>query len=699
MIAAAASLPTPALRDDLRLHEVAPGKDGEPAWTLQDTVTNRFYRIGWLEFECLLRWQQSPAQICQDIHARTALRPDVEQVLEFCQFLDQHQLLRPGPEAVGRLASRSQGNAWLTWRWWLHHYLFFRVPLLHPERWLQRLAGRLDWLFQPLTAVLVVLLSLLGVLLVIQQWDTFTHALVESFSTAGLLSFALALILAKTLHELGHALVATRLGLRVGHMGIAFVVLWPMLYTDTGESWKLRHARQRLAIAAAGIVTELGLAGLATLGWALCDPGPLRNGLLYLATTSWVLSLALNASPFMRFDGYFILCDLLDFPNLHERSSALARVALRRSVLGLPEAWPEPFAPGPRRALIAFAIATWLYRLVLFLGIAVAVYLLFFKLLGIILFIVEISWFILMPVGREMKAWWQRRKLVSNARRYSLWLLAGLLLLLLALPWRSHVQAIGVARAEQQLRVYAPYPARLQAVHPSGVVEAGSTLVSLEEPDISSRMNSSEASLKGYQARLNGLLADPAGLSEDLATRQRLNVQLETRRAARLEIDRLQLQAPFRGHWLDLDPDWRPGQWLNSRQAIGVLVDPSRWQVDAYIEQDEVQRLSPGAAVRFYPEGEASAIVGKLVAIGTTRVSQLAHPMLAARFGGPLNTSAKSQELIPTPALFHVLVQLEQAPPHLAQTRGRLQIEAARRSLLGEGLIHLAAIALRESGF
>ena len=100
-------------------------------------------------------------------------------------------------------------------------------------------------------------------------------------------------------------------------MGIAFVVLWPMLYTDTGESWKLRSSRQRLAIASAGILCELSLAGLSTLGWALSDPGPLRNALLYLATTSWVLSLALNASPFMRFDGYFILSDLLDFPNLH----------------------------------------------------------------------------------------------------------------------------------------------------------------------------------------------------------------------------------------------------------------------------------------------------------------------------------------------------------------------------------------------
>ncbi len=698
-MANAAELPLPPLREDLRLLETAPGIDGEPAWVIQDTVVNRFYRIGWLEFECLLRWERTPARICQDIEAHTPLRPDVEQVLEFRQFLEQHQLLRPTPDATARMARRSEGNAWLDWRWWLHHYLFFRVPLLRPQNALQRLARHLDWLFQPLTGTVVAVLGVLGVLLVLQQWDSFTAAVVESFSVSGLVSFALALILAKTLHELGHALVATRLGLRVGHMGVAFVVLWPMLYTDTGESWKLRSSKQRLAIASAGILTELGLAGLATLGWALSDPGALRNALLYLATTSWVLSLALNASPFMRFDGYFILSDLLDFPNLHERSSALARVALRRVLLGLDEEWPEAFSPGKRRALVAFAMITWVYRLVLFLGIAVAVYLLFFKLLGIVLFVVEICWFILMPVLRELKHWWAHRAGIPYSRRRFWWGLMTVFLLLLAVPWRSQIHAVGVARAEHQLRVFAPYPARLQTIHPAGDVQAGATLVALDEPDIASRMSSSEASVKSYEARLGSLIADPSGADQALATRQRLSVQFEEARAARSEIARLKLQAPFAGRWLDINPDWQPGQWVHSREAIGMLVDPRSWQVDAYVEQDDVQRLMQGGAVRFYPEGHAEPITGRVVAIGSTRVSQLEHPMLASRFGGPLTVAGQGQELVPNPPLFHVLVQLISAPPTLRETSGQLQIEGGRRSLLVGGLTQVAAVVLRESGF
>lgn len=695
----AADQPVPPLREDLRLSEVAHASNGEPAWVIQDTVLNRFYRIGWLEFECLLRWGQSPRQISEGICQGTALKPDVEQVLDFRQFLEQHQLLRTGPAALARLQAKDQQSTWLSWRWWLHHYLFFRIPLLHPQRALQHLARALAWVFHPLTGWLVLGLSLLGIILVAQQWDVFTHAVVESFSTDGLLSFALALIVAKTLHELGHALVATRLGLRVGHMGIAFVVLWPMLYTDTGESWKLSSARQRLAIAGAGIVTELSLAGLSTLGWALCDPGALRNALLYLATTSWLLSLALNASPFMRFDGYFILSDLLDFPNLHERSSALARVAIRRTLLGLAQDWPESFPPSRRRALVAFAIVTWLYRLVLFLGIALAVYLFFFKLLGIFLFMVELSWFIALPVMRELSHWWQHRAGIPSRRRLMFYgALAGVLVLL-ALPWRAQVEAVGVARAEHQWRVYAPYPARLQSIHPDGQVAAGETLVVLDEPDIASRIRSSEANVRSYEARLSGLLADPSGLAEDTATRQRLNVQFEEARAARSEIARLNLQTPFAGLWLDVNPGWQPGQWVGRQEPLGVLIDPRSWQVDAYVAQDQVHRLSPGDPVRFFADGQPEPLTGRVLAIGSTRANQLSHRMLSSHFGGPVPTASQDHALTPSAALFQVLVQLDSAPLALRETRGHLKIAGQRRSLLGEGATRLAAVLMRESGF
>ena len=274
----AAAAPLPPLRQDLRLHKAAPDQDGSPAWSIQDPVTNRFFRIGWLEFECLLRWPGNPAQIADDIATTTPLSVETEQVEAFARFLEQHRLVRPTAEGVARLAAAANAPGWKHWRWWLHHYLFIRVPLIRPERWL---AAALPWvrpILSPFGIGLMIIASFLGLFLVARQWDQFTHGLMDILTMAGISGFMFALVISKTCHELGHALVATHFRVRVSHMGIALVVLWPMFYTDTSESWKLRSSRQRLAVSTAGIAVEMALAGLATLAWALLDDGLLTSG-------------------------------------------------------------------------------------------------------------------------------------------------------------------------------------------------------------------------------------------------------------------------------------------------------------------------------------------------------------------------------------------------------------------------------------
>lgn len=700
MIGAAAAVTLPPLREDLRLHEVAPNQDGSPAWSIQDPVTNRFYRIGWLEFECLLRWPGDPTAIAQDIADTTPLAADKELVEDFARFLMQHHLVRPSGQEVTRLANQASAPGWRHWRWWLHHYLFIRIPLVRPDRWL---AVLLPWVrpLMSLTGFMAVLLaSLLGMVLVARQWDAFAHGVLDILTPSGVLGFMVAIVISKTLHEMGHALVSTYHGVRVAHMGVALVVLWPMLYTDTGESWRLRSHRQRLSISVAGIAVELALAGLSTLAWALMDDGPLRQAMLYLATTGWVLSLALNASPFMRFDGYFILSDLLDFPNLHERAGGMARAWLRRTLLGWDEPDPEHFPALTRRWLVAFALGTWVYRLVVFAGIALAVYLMFFKVLGLFLFAVEIVWFIVRPFWSEFAVWRKRWAEVKSDRRRWMWSLVGMALVLLSVPWALDVEAPAVARPERQQAIYAPFAAQVTAIHPPGVVPAGAILVQFEAPDLLARASHTQASVQALSRQLAGLVGDDErGMDQKKASTERLREQLAEATSIQEESGRLQMSAEFQGLWVDTDPTVRNGTWVGPRNPLGVLIDPSSWVVDAYVDQRQLERIQVGANARFRPQKQWGSLAATVVDIDSTRVTKLAYPMLDVTHGGSVATQRGERQGVPVEALYRVRLALAEPLADHRETRGHVTIDGTRRSPIWQFLQRAAAIGIRETGF
>jgi len=700
--------PLPAIRDELKLMPAAPNEDGTPAWVIQDPVRNRFFRIGWLEFELLLNWADSDAaKLIRTVNAQTPLNVTQDDVKQLLGFLAENELLRLDKAAdVDRVRGRFARTRRAPLEWLLHNYLFFRLPLVRPQRWLAATAPYLAWMQTRATAVVIVLMTVLGLYLVSRQWDSFTHTFVDHMTWAGILGYALALVFAKTVHELGHAYAATRHGVRVAHMGVAFLVMFPMLYTDTGESWRLKDPKHRLSIASAGIVVELALAGLATLAWALAPDGSLRNGLFFLATTSWVLTLAINASPFMRFDGYFILSDLLDMPNLHERAGALARTWLRRHLLGFQDAWPENFQPVRRRWLVAFALTTWLYRLVVFLGIAVLVYLFFFKVLGLFLMVVELLWFIGKPVMKELKVWHERRAEIRWSRRVAGLVLLGLVGLLLFLPLSTRVQAHGWLRAEEQQLLYSPFEAQLTERPKQRAFRQGDVVFSLDSKVLGFDQEKARQLGLARERQMAGLMGLPDGESQrQLLASQRALHEAEER-ASTEQRGRLILRAPFDGVLHDLDPELDTGTWVRSLQPLAMLVNPSRWVVDAYVAEADLSRIDVGQPVRVRQMVDPPVWRdGRVQAIDVARTTALPSPMLDASHGGPLATvpgpPGAFQQRVPVArdALFRVRIELEQPVDQDRLSLVRVQIEGQPEAMFDRLLRSVVSVFVRESGF
>lgn len=701
----------PELRQELELHPGPASADGSPTWHLQDPVGNRFFQLSWPAFEILSRWHLNDAQTVVDaVNCDTTLHITIDDVSGLIQFLQQHHLLRAtGAEDSARLQRAQQAAKPGKARWLLKNYLFFRLPLVRPQPLLKWLAPLFAFVFTRTFWWLQLALLATGLYLVSRQWDAFIHTFSGYSGWQAFIGIGIALSFAKILHELAHALTAHRYGCRVPTMGVAFLVLFPVLYTDTNDAWKLPSRRARLHIAAAGVLAELVLAVWATLLWSFLPEGHLKTGVFLLATSTWLITVAINASPFMRFDGYFLLADYLNLPNLHERAFALGRWWLRETLFGFGDPAPEHFPPRRQRFLILFAIATWLYRVVLFLTIALLVYHLFFKALGILLMLVELAWFLGVPVQREIKIWWQRRHDMHwNRQTLSSTALLALLLALLLFPWQSALHAPAVIMAEQAQGLYTPYAAQVigESVKQGQKVKAGQLLVQLHSPDL-------DYQLRKAQAREQLLRWQQEQQSFDIQLQQAgpalrkhwQNARQEVESIQR-QIDQLRIIAPFDGEVLTRNDALFPGTWLAAGEQLFQLAAPAGIKGEAFISEPQLLRLQNSTTIPTqltFVAGLPGMQAMHCHALGADalNISILEQPVLASVHGGTIATQLNDQQqLVPVESHFRVRFDSCTGKPNTHQIlAGTVLLQGERRSLLVRGMRYARAVLMSEAGF
>lgn len=694
------------LREELTLEPGPVLRGGWPSWTLHDPATNRFFRLGWLEFEILSRWHlNSPAAIAARIERETTLTVETADVERFADFLADTQLLRPlGAEATGRLIGRRKAarQQWLTSL--LHHYLFFRIPLVQPDRALAALLPYLSWIYSRAFLAITILAGLCGLYLAVRQWDAFTGSFPWFFSLEGALLAAAALLASKILHELGHGLTTKRFGCRVPSMGIAVLVLAPVLYTDTSGAWRLPERYKRLSIGAAGVAAECCLAAYALLAWSFLPDGTLRSVVFVWATTTWVLTVLINMSPFMRFDGYYLFADLIDVPNLQDRSFALTRHKLREMLFDLREPPPENWSPEMRRVLLTYAVCTWIYRFILFLGIALLVYHMFFKALGIVLFVVEIWWFLLRPVVREVGEWVSRgrgRKL--NGRTLLTFGTLAIIVVGLLVPWRTSVSAPGLLTAQTRIRLFTEAPGQVSRVLAAAgdKVQARDHLIELESPEVTYKLQHARREVASLTAQIRAASQEPEFRSRAQILASGLRGARAELAAAEAERDRLVIRAPIAGTVVDLAEPLGSGEWVQANELVGTVADLSVSRIYAYVQEADLDRIGLVTRADFIPSDLAvSRIRAEVISIDGTAARPLDDPELASVNGGAIATRVGANEaLIPEIPVYRVtLVPSDATVPDRPLT-GTAVLEGRAASIAGQVWRRVVSVVIRESGF
>jgi len=698
--------PLPTLREDLNIEPAGNMEDGSKSWLIHDPLRHRFFRIGEQSVKLLKIWEPVLAHVLVDKALTKRLVVGSHEVEELAKFLSDNGLVEnAGGWRFHAAQASHKKKGWFSTA--LHSYLFFRIPLFRPQKFLDTAWPFVKPLLSQGFGLLLFLLGIVSLILLSRQWEAFAATFISYLNWQGGLAFALTLVFVKAMHELGHAFMAKKYDVAVPVIGVAFLVLFPVLYTETSAAARLRDRRDRLIISFAGIWVELTLAVLASLAWVFLEDGPLRAAAFTTATVSWFLSLAINLNPFMRFDGYYILADLLRVENLQERGFAMARWRMREAFFRFGDAPPEAMPPTKRRALILHAWGTWIYRFFLFLGIAILVYHFFIKVVGILLFVVEIIWFILLPIWREMKIWWKRRGDMQSRGLVRSAAFVTVAVLVFLIPWQSHIHAPATLRAGKELRLFPSEPGKLISLNlTNGAdVEANQALFTLAVPEINEERRVAEARLAVTETRLKRIAADQEDRSQRGVLLEQREAEMRRLSGLQKRMAKLQFTAPFSGRLTNLDPQLHEGQWLAVDLPMAVLKEPGGARFEALISEQDITRLKDGAQAKFIAEGIFEpAIPVVLVHMSSTSGTELEEPIHDAANGGDIATRPDpvTKAVHSLEPFYRVTLKPQpgtrmEAPDRII--RGVVVIEGEARSLASRLFKRVASILIRESGF
>ena len=511
-----------------------------------------------------------------------------------------------------------------------------KFSLVDPERWLVRLAplirplwnqwGLLLWLALVVPAAVAALMY---------RTDLGENLADRVLSPSNLLLLGLLFPLIKVFHELGHGIAVRLGGGEVHDMGVMMLVFMPVPYVDASASSSFRSKWERALVGAAGMMVELLLAALAMGVWLLVEPGLVRSLAFNVMLVAGVSTLVFNGNPLLRYDGYFILADLTETPNLAARATRCWGYFFERWFFGVERAEPPAATRGERLWLMAYAVAALAYRLLV--GVAIVLFVAGeYFVIGVVLAIWAAVAMIILPFGKTLY------KLASSPRlapvRGRTLAMAGamamlLIVLLGVVPLPLRTQAEGVLWLPEQalLRAQGPGFQSRYLVPPGSLVKAGDPLVESVNPLLSAQRQVAAARVDELQARVDAQRVSDHAEAE--ITRRQLTREQAALDALDAKLAGLIALSPSAGRFVVPRADDQAGRFHRQGEMLGYVVDPVQPQVRVVVPQGEVDLVSsatrevslrrasqidqviPGRVLRELPGGTAE-LPSRALAVG-----------------------------------------------------------------------------------
>ena len=626
---------------------------GEMWYMFSDPFNNQFFRLRpeAHDFVVRLRPDRTVAEVWDECLNRNPDdapgQEDVIQLLTQLYFANLLHFEKPADSA--KLFERYRKRQQRELQSKLMSILFMRLPLFDPDNLLKRMMPIFRYLISPLGAALWVAVVAGAIKVTLDRFDAVWDQAQGILAPDNLFLLYIGLVAVKTIHEFGHALVCRRFGGEVHTMGVMLLVFTPLPYMDATSSWSFRNRWQRAFVGAAGMIMEIFVAALATFVWAYSAQGTLSSlayNIMFVASVSTVL---FNGNPLLRFDGYYILSDLLDIPNLSSRAMKHLRHLVEHYAFGYKDSFSPAQSTKETVYLTTFGILSGIYRVVVFTGIIFFVADKFL-LAGFVMALIGVVTWGLVPVFKLFVYLASNPRLARTRMRavaVCIGFLTILALFLALFPFPNRFRAPGVMETMQYVQVVNDAPGYVKRVlAPSGIqVSPGTPLVELADRELELEIEATLAQRKETLAmQLRALRMETADLQPIGKRLEAIEAKVKDLEAQRAF---LIVRARESGIWVAPDMKDLIGAWLNRGSVIGKIVNESAFRFSAIVSQDEATELFTGkinnAEVRISGQGGKNLDVLKFQII-PYRQERLPSAALGWRGGGEVPISTKDEK-------------------------------------------------------
>ena len=587
----------PRLRNHAQIHRHI-YRDG--VWyVLQNHSTGKFHRftpvanmiIGLMDGRRSLKeiWEIACTRLGDEV-------PTQDEVIKLLSDLHRADVLQSDSSPdLHELQQRRKKHVRMRWKQYVGNPLSLRIPLFDPDRLLDRLLPFVKPFLNAYGALAWIVILGCALTLVAMHWSELSGDVADRvFSFQNLLLIWFVFPLIKLAHELGHALATKADGGEVHEMGVMLLVLMPIPYVDASAATAFRDKRSRMLVGAAGMLVELFIAAIALFAWVYLEPGTERAIAYNVILVAGVSTLLFNANPLLRYDGYYILSDYLEIPNLGQRSNEYLGYVINRYLFGLEGGSSPVVAKGERPWFVFYAVGSFIYRMFMMVSISLLVASQFFF-IGIVLAVWAFASMLVVPAGKKLQYLFTSPRLDAHRQRalVSSGLIAAFIALLVGwvpAPYSTRAEGVIWAPEEAQVRSTVDgFITRVLAI-PGQQVSRGDVLIECEDPELEARTLVLQSQLAELEARYNASVIANR-VQADVINEQKAHLVAALEHAYRRQSD-LQLRSLSDGVFIMADVQNAKGKFTQRGELLGYVINRAATGVRVVVAQAEENRVS-----------------------------------------------------------------------------------------------------------